>query len=94
VKIDIPSVLVHMRGRVVREAGSPSAERWAMAALARVFASRRRYEAAQRALRLGRAPLRAPALATSLPGPLKAWARARDLPAIPEQTFRDWWRSR
>ena len=94
VKIDIPSVLIHMRGRVVREAGAPGSERWAMAALARLFGSRRSYEAAQRALRLGRAPLRMRGLAAALPGPLRAWTRARDLPPIPEQTFRDWWRSR
>ena len=93
VKIDIPSVLVHLRGRVVREAGAPGAERWAMGALARVFASRRRYEAAQRALRLGRSPLRSRLLA-ALPGPLRAWTEAREVPEIPEQSFREWWRSR
>jgi L-lactate dehydrogenase complex protein LldF len=94
VKIDIPSVLIHLRGRIAREAGSPGAERWAMGVLGRVFTSRRRYEAAQRALRLGRAPLGARGLAGALPGPLRAWTRARDLPAIPQQTFREWWRSR
>ena len=94
VKIDIPSVLVHMRGRVVREAGVARSERWAMSALARVFSSRRRYEAAQRALRLGRAPLRVGGTASVLPGPLRAWTSARDLPEIPDQTFREWWRSR
>jgi L-lactate dehydrogenase complex protein LldF len=94
VKIDIPSVLIHMRGRVVRETGSPPSERWAMGVLARVFGSRGSYEAAQRALRLGRVPLRMRRLAGVLPGPLRAWARSRDLPPIPAQTFRDWWRSR
>jgi L-lactate dehydrogenase complex protein LldF len=84
VKIDIPSILVHLRGRVVREAGAPWTERAAMKAMARVFASRRAYEAAQRAARLGRGPLADAAL--------RPWTRSRELPAPPAQTFREWWR--
>jgi L-lactate dehydrogenase complex protein LldF len=79
VKIDIPSILVHLRGRVVRE-------RAAMATMARIFSSRRAYEAAQRTAKLGRGPLAGAAL--------RSWTRARELPAVPEQTFRDWWRER
>jgi len=87
VKIDIPSVLVHLRGRVVREAkGRVSAERAAMGAMAAVFASHKRYERAQRLARLGRGPL----ASAALPG----WTRMRDLPEVPRETFRDWWRSR
>jgi L-lactate dehydrogenase complex protein LldF len=84
VKIDIPTILVHLRGRVVREVGAPAPERAAMAAMARVFASRRAYEAAQRAAKLGRGPL-ADAV-------LRPWTRSRELPEVPQQTFRDWWR--
>ena len=29
-----------------------------------------------------------------LPGPLSGWTSARDLPAVPQQSFRDWWRER
>ena len=84
VKIDIPSILVHLRGRVVQEVGTPAPERAAMAAMARVFASRRAYEAAQRAAKLGRGPLAGAAL--------RPWTRSRELPKVPKQTFRDWWR--
>ena len=84
VKIDIPSILVHLRGRVVQEVGTPAPERAAMAAMARVFASRRAYEAAQRAAKLGRGPLAGAAL--------RPWTRSRELPDVPKQTFRDWWR--
>jgi L-lactate dehydrogenase complex protein LldF len=87
VKIDIPSILVHLRGRVVRETKAEGwSERAAMGAMARVFASRRTYEAAQRMARLGRGPLANAAL--------RPWTRSRELPAVPDQTFRDWWRSR
>jgi L-lactate dehydrogenase complex protein LldF len=87
VKIDIPSILVHLRGRVVRETKAEGfSERAAMGAMARVFASRRTYEAAQRMAKLGRGPLASAAL--------RPWTRSRELPAVPDQTFRDWWRSR
>jgi L-lactate dehydrogenase complex protein LldF len=90
VKIDIPSVLVHLRGRVVREQRSRiDPETAAMRVLAAVFASRRRYERAQDLARLGRGPA-----AKLRGGPLSAWTDTRDLPEIPAQSFRDWWRSR
>ena len=90
VKIDIPKVLVHLRGRVVREhADGGRAERATFRLLAGLFASRRRYEAAQRLARLGRGPL------TRLPfGPLGGWIESRELPDPPAQSFRDWWRTR
>jgi L-lactate dehydrogenase complex protein LldF len=87
VKIDIPSILVHLRGRVVRETKAEGlSERAAMGAMARVFASRRTYEAAQRMAKLGRGPLASAAL--------RPWTRSRELPEVPEQTFREWWRER
>jgi L-lactate dehydrogenase complex protein LldF len=99
VKIDIPSVLVHLRGRVVREAKGDgwraklAAERLSMRAMARTFNSRRRYEAAQRAARIGAWPLsRDGRVERSLPGPLRGWTRSRDIPAPAAETFRDWWR--
>ena len=90
VKIDIPRVLVHLRGRVVREqADGGRGERASFRLLARIFGSRRRYEAAQRVARLGRGPL------ARLPfGPLRGWTESRELPEPPAQSFRDWWRER
>jgi L-lactate dehydrogenase complex protein LldF len=93
VKIDIPSILVHLRGRVIRERGGPRGEGLAMEALARVFAHRRRYEAAQKLARAGARPLSHDGrIERRLPGPLKGWTAVRDLPAPPAQSFRDWWR--
>jgi L-lactate dehydrogenase complex protein LldF len=93
VKINIPEVLVHLRGEVVRHTG-PDAEHVAMRALARVFANRRLYEAAQRAGRLGQWPLVRRGRIERLPGPLAGWTAARDLKPVPRQSFRDWWRER
>jgi L-lactate dehydrogenase complex protein LldF len=90
VKIDIPSILVHLRGRVVREekrARDP--ESAAMRLAAKVFASQRRYEAAQRLARLSGGPL-----GRLRVGPLSGWTEMRDLPDVPAESFRDWWRSR
>jgi L-lactate dehydrogenase complex protein LldF len=83
-------VLVHLRGRVVREErGKLDPEGAAMRLTGRAFSTRRRYEAAQRLARLGRGPL-----ARFPVGPLRAWAKTRDLPPVPAQSFRDWWRER
>ena len=101
VKINIPEVLVHLRHEeVARSARAPGVrervapEHLAMRAMARVFANRRLYEAAQRAGRLSQWPLVRDGKIRRLPGPLSGWTSARDLPAVPAQSFRDWWRER
>jgi L-lactate dehydrogenase complex protein LldF len=95
VKIEIPKILVHLRSRVVREQGSPTGERLAMAAAARAFGSRKRYERSQKLLRAAAKPVaRDGKIAHAPPGPLAPWLLHRDLPAPPAQTFREWWRSR
>ncbi len=87
VKIEIPSLLVHLRGRVIREQKSSlSPEALAMKTVAAVFSSQSRYERAQKLARLGRGPL----AKAALPG----WSAMRELPDPPKQTFRDWWRGR
>jgi L-lactate dehydrogenase complex protein LldF len=92
VKIDIPSVLVHLRGKIVRERRKRfDPERLAMSGLARVFASRSRYERAQRLARGGNGPL---AHVSGFAPGLTGWTTMRELPEIPEQSFRDWWRER
>ena len=95
VRIDIPALLVHLRARHVEEAARdrpvPGAEAVAMAAASWVMASPARYAAAQRAGRSGRV-LRRGGRIRWLPPPLSAWTAARDAPAPPAQTFREWWR--
>lgn len=97
VAIDIPRVLVHLRAASVDAergiGGGARGEHAAMGTLARVFASRRRYEAAQRLGRIGGklGEGRGRALRDALLGP---WTRSRELPPVPQQTFRAWWRER
>ncbi|MDP9817368.1 lactate utilization protein B [Spirilliplanes yamanashiensis] len=87
VKIDIPSMLVHLRDA----APHPRAESAAMAAAAYTMDHPRLYAAAQRAARLSR--LAGPR-GRGLPPPLSGWTAGRDLPEPPPQTFRDWWAAR
>jgi L-lactate dehydrogenase complex protein LldF len=89
VAIDIPTMLVHLRSRVVAE-DPHRAEAAAMRAAAWTMRSPRRWAGALRALRLGR-PI---ARRRRLPPPLSRWMVSRDLPVPPQQTFRDWWRGR
>jgi L-lactate dehydrogenase complex protein LldF len=95
VKIDIPSLLVHLRAQHVetvrREHRMPSAEAITMAAASFVMASPGRFAAAQAAGRAGRLLGRRGTI-RALPPPLAAWTRARDAPVPPAQTFRQWWR--
>ncbi|MER7985411.1 lactate utilization protein B [Streptomyces noursei] len=100
VAIDIPEVLVHLRERVVeggpvtrhgarvvlKPAKGHAAERAAMRAAAWAFdhpgALRGGMRLAARTRRLH--PRR-------LPGPGRAWSDTRALPAVPAESFRDWW---
>ena len=95
VKIDIPEVLIHLRGRIVREQKSAlDPEALAMKTAAGIFTSRRRYEAAQRLGRVAQWPMVSHGWMRNLPGMLGNWTRVRDLRALPKQTFRDWWKER
>ncbi|MET8049846.1 MULTISPECIES: lactate utilization protein B [unclassified Streptosporangium] len=82
VAIDIPEVLVHLRGKV-RHA---RVERLGMRAAGWVFNRPARLARAQRLG--GRLRRFVPG---RLPGPLSAWTDTRDIPDIPPESFRDWW---
>ena len=92
-KIDIPRVIVHLRGRVVAEGAAGASERAAMRALAWTFGGERRYRRAQQLGRAGSRPFTRGGLIQRMPG-LGAWTDTRDLPPMPRQTFRDWWDER
>jgi L-lactate dehydrogenase complex protein LldF len=88
VKIDIPSILVHLRGEHVKARRRPTPESIAMAAAAYTMDHPRLFAAAQHAARLSRFAGR------RLPPPFNGWTATRDLPKPPPETFRDWWAKR
>jgi L-lactate dehydrogenase complex protein LldF len=101
VKINIPQILIYLRGRVVRQKqhsrrlrDRANPEGIAMRLMARTFAKRSRYEQAQRLARSGQLPFKHGDIIEKLPGELGQWTIMRDLPAVPQQSFRDWWRTR
>ncbi len=99
VGINIPEVLVHLRGAVVRQkqqrlAGRLGPEAVAMRLLAHTFASPQRYERAQRLGWLGQQIFTRDGVISRLPGPLSGWTVMRDLKPAPRQSFRAWWRTR
>ena len=99
VRINIPETLIHLRGRIVREdqktlSGKLAVENVAMQVAASAFRSSRRYEAAQRAARIGQKVFERKGQLTNLPGMAAGWTRFRDLKPIPQQSFRDWWQAR
>ncbi len=99
VKINIPEILIHLRGRVVREdqatlTGKLAPENLAMQGAAAAFQSQSRYEAAQRLARIGQTLFKRKDQLTNLPGMAGGWTKFRDLKPIPSASFRDWWKSR
>ncbi|WP_142713530.1 LutB/LldF family L-lactate oxidation iron-sulfur protein [Fodinibius sediminis] len=101
VKINIPEVLVHLRGKIVdrkkREGGlktKTDPEHVGMRWMGRAFTKRSRYERAQKIARLGQKIFVRDGTISNLPGELSGWTAMRDLKPIPKQTFREWWGDR
>ena len=92
VAIDIPRVLVHLRGKVVDGEPAWKPEKAAMKAMYRAFSSRRAFERAQKAARLGARPLARHGRIERMPWPMSGWTMTRDLAEPPKETFRDWWK--
>ena len=101
VKINIPEVLVHLRGKIVRKKELEGTlrekmdpEHRALKFLAKSFSSRKKYERVQRYAQKGQKFFVKDGTITHLPGKLSGWTAMRDLKAIPKESFREWWRNR
>jgi L-lactate dehydrogenase complex protein LldF len=98
VRIDIPEVLVHLRGQVVRGSEAthrvPAPEAIGMRAAAWTLRTPRRLGLAERAAGLGGRMFARRGMLRRIPGPgpVGAWFRARDLKAPARESFRAWWR--
>jgi L-lactate dehydrogenase complex protein LldF len=93
VKIDIPTVLLHLRAQAVR-AKDGGGERRAMRGVAWLFARPGRFALAQRLGRIAQRPLVRSGAIRRLPPPLGAWTRTRDLKPLAAESFRTWWKRR
>ena len=94
VQIDIPRILVHLRGAVVEShRGKLSAEALAMGAAAKIFSSAGLFGFAQTAAASMSSVVERNGFLPRLPG-LGDWMIARELPAPPQQSFRAWWKAR
>ncbi len=83
VKINIPEVLAYLRGKADKkpvEASAFHAAFW-------VMSNHRLFSAALKGRRLG-------VSAASGLGLVKGWTDSREMPEVPAESFRDWWRKR
>lgn len=92
VRIDIPSILVHLRAESVAATHHP-VEETAMKTMSTTMSSGSRFRRAIRLVPLGRIGGRGRWM-EHLPLPGAAWTRHRDLPKLPRHSFRDWWAKR
>ncbi|HEY5853760.1 MAG TPA: LutB/LldF family L-lactate oxidation iron-sulfur protein [Aldersonia sp.] len=93
VRIDIPSILVHLRAEQVdsERGGLPSGQDLAMKGAAWAMGSAKRFSLAEKALGAGRLVANKDHKITTLPWPGSKWTSARDIPEPPKETFRQWW---
>jgi len=97
VKINIPEVLIHLRGKVVREdqatlGGKLGLWNIGMQAAAFLFKDSDRLAMAERVGRVGQKVFVSKnGFIEALPLMLSGWTQTRDLKAMPAQSFREWW---
>ncbi len=100
VKINIPEVLIHLRGKVVEEDQKTLSGRFGMWNLgmqtaAFLFASASRLSLAQSLGRVAqKLVVNKEGMIEHLPLLLSGWTQTRDLRPLPEQSFREWWAER
>jgi L-lactate dehydrogenase complex protein LldF len=94
VKINIPEILIHLRSKVVERGDSPWSERIGMKAAGFALSTGGRLGVAEKFGRLAQWFYEKDGKLENLPGILAGWTEYRDMPALPKESFRDWWAKR
>ncbi len=92
VRINIPQVLVHLREKVLAEGHKSRSERFQFVMLSAILSSGARFDLALRVASRLRVLMNHFPASGSMPGAIGKWAEARELPEIPNEPFRVWWR--
>jgi L-lactate dehydrogenase complex protein LldF len=90
VRIDIPEVLIYLRGKVEH----PTVESAGLKTAAWFMADPGRFALALKLARIGQGPLVHEGKIRWLPGMLGGWTAVRDAPALPPKSFRELWRQK
>ena len=93
VKINIPEVLVHLRGKVVdsHRGGVPGALQAAMTGASWTLGRGSRLALLQKFAGVAGQVFGRRGVIGRMPAPLSRWTDARDLPVPPRESFRAWW---
>ncbi len=99
VKINIPEILIFLRGEIVRKQqstllGKLDPENMAMQAMALVFSSSGLMTTAEAFAKFAQNVFVHDGFIHRLPGMLSGWTNSRDLMPLPKKSFRDWWSHR
>ena len=94
VKIEIPTILIHLRARTVDEKHAVLPDVWdlAMGSATPVMSNAKLWTAAGMAVKATRLVGGKKGRIGALPFPASLWTGARDLPTAPKETFRQWWK--
>ncbi|MGV9189669.1 LutB/LldF family L-lactate oxidation iron-sulfur protein [Arcanobacterium canis] len=92
VKIDIPGILVHLRHEITEQnrGGVPNGWDIGMKISSKVMGNGKIWGTAEKAAKLGRIVAGKDERISSVPWPVSAWTRNKDIPAPPSRSFRDW----
>ena len=94
VKINIPEILIHLRNKLVESGDVPTSERMGMKAAAWAMSDAANLSTARYFGRIGQKAFTNNGVIHHLPGMMSAWTATRDMPAIPPESFRQWWAKR